>query len=321
VRSASEVCTRIKTAPSIRDTPLMVLTDLDDRTHMIEALAAGADDVTAKIDGLELICARVRAQISRHEVEDERRRTRDQVLRGELTDQLERANAQLVATNEELEAFSYSVSHDLRAPIRAIGSFTSAVLEDAGDALAPGSREYLQRVVRAAASMGEMIEALLELSRVSRAAIVREAVDLTSAATGLLDELAQRDPKRTVITRVAPNLSTTGDRRLVRVVLDNLLGNAWKFTSQRESARIDVGSELRDGAPAFFVRDNGAGFDAAHAQSLFKPFKRLHSEKEFAGTGIGLATARRIVERHGGRIWAESSPGSGATFFVTFSAM
>src|SRR5262249_27262408 len=162
----------------------------------------------------ELVAARVRAQIRRHEVDDERRRTRDQVLRGELTDQLERANAQLLATNEELEAFSYSVSHDLRAPIRAISSFTSAVLEDAGEALDSGSREYLGRVVRAAASMAEMIEALLELSRVSRAAIVREAVDLTSAATGLLDELSQRDPQRSVATRVAPGLSTSGDRRL-----------------------------------------------------------------------------------------------------------
>ncbi len=320
IRSANEVCTRIKTAPSIRDTPLMVLTDLDERADMIEALAAGADDVTAKVDGLELIAARVRAQIRRREVDDDRRRTRDQVLRGELTEQLERANAQLVATNEELEAFSYSVSHDLRAPIRAISSFTGAVLEDAGHLLDEGSREYLRRVVRAAASMGEMIEALLELSRVSRAAIVREAVDLTSAATGLLDELSQRDPDRSVTTRVAPGLSTSGDRRLVRVVLDNLLGNAWKFTSQREDACIEVGSELRDGVPAFFVRDNGAGFDSTQAQHLFKPFKRLHSEKQFAGTGIGLATARRIVERHGGRIWAESSVGAGATFFVTFSA-
>ncbi len=320
VPAAGEVCTRIKTAASIRDTPLMVLTDVDDRMEMIEALSAGADDVTAKADGLELIAARLRAQIRRHEVDDERRRTRDQVLRGELTDQLERANAQLVATNEELEAFSYSVSHDLRAPIRAINSFTSAVLEDTGHLLDEGSREYLQRVVRASTSMAEMIEALLELSRVSRAAIVREAVDLTSAATGLLDELSQRDPQRKVITRVAPGLSTTGDRRLVRVVFDNLLGNAWKFTSQREDARIEVGSEIRDGIPAFFVRDNGAGFDTAHAHSLFKPFKRLHTEKQFSGTGIGLATARRIVERHGGRIWAESSPGAGATFFVTFSA-
>jgi two-component system NtrC family sensor kinase len=321
VRDASEVCTRIKTAASIREAPLMVLTDLDDREQMIEALAAGADEVTAKVDGLELVAARVRAQIRRHEVDDERRRTRDQVLRGELTDQLERANAQLVATNEELEAFSYSVSHDLRAPIRAISSFTSAVLEDAGDKLDTGSREYLGRVVRAAASMGEMIEALLELSRVSRAAIVRESVDLTSAATGLLDELSQRDPQRTVATRVAPNMSTSGDRRLVRVVLDNLLGNAWKFTSQCVNARIEVGSEVRDGSVAFFVRDNGAGFDSALAQNLFKPFKRLHSEKQFSGTGIGLATARRIVERHGGRIWAESAPGAGATFFVTFSAV
>jgi two-component system NtrC family sensor kinase len=320
VASASEVCTRIKTAASIRDTPLMVLTDVDDRTEMIEALAAGADDVTAKADGLELITARLRAQIRRREVDDERRRTRDQVLRGELTDQLERANAQLVVTNEELEAFSYSVSHDLRAPIRAISSFTSAVLEDSGHLLDEESREYLQRVVRAASSMAEMIEALLELSRVSRAALVREAVDLTSAATGLLDELSQRDPRRRVITRVAPGLSTTGDRRLVRVVFDNLLGNAWKFTSQRDTARIEVGCEVKDGTQAFYVRDNGAGFDSALAQNLFKPFKRLHSEKQFAGTGIGLATARRIVERHGGRIWAESSPNAGATFFVTFVA-
>lgn len=319
VESASATCTRIKAAPTVRETPLIVVTDDDDRAQMLEALAAGADDAVAKTAGLALLAARVRAQIRRREFEDERRRAREQLVRSELLSQLERANSQLTSANEELEAFSYSVSHDLRAPLRAIGSFSAAVLEDAGPALDENNREYLHRVVRAAATMADMIEALLELSRASRAAITRECVDLSATAASLLGDLAARDPTRAVTTRVAANLTTTADPRLVRVAFDNLLNNAWKFTSQREDAQIDVGSETRDGTPVYFVRDNGAGFDAAQAGTqLFHAFKRLHTEKQFAGTGIGLATTRRIVERHGGKIWAESLPGNGATFYLTF---
>ncbi|HEY4055701.1 MAG TPA: response regulator [Kofleriaceae bacterium] len=317
---SAEVCAQIKSAPTVRDTPVLAITDSADRTVTMAALAAGADDVVDRSAGLELLAARVRAQIRRRKVEDERRKARESVVRGELMDQLERANARLIATNEELEAFSYSVSHDLRAPLRAIGSFTSAVLEDAGPVLDENSKEYLGRVVRAAASMGEMIEALLELSRVSRAAILRESVDLTGATVGLLDEYAQRDPQRKVKTTIAPSMKTQADRRLVRVVLDNLLGNAWKFTSKRDDAEIVVGTEVRDGVNTLFVRDNGAGFDAAQATNLFRPFKRLHTDKQFSGTGIGLATTRRIVERHGGKIWATSNPGEGATFYVTFTS-
>ncbi|HEY4176439.1 MAG TPA: response regulator [Kofleriaceae bacterium] len=319
VSGAADVCAQIKSAPTVRDTPVLAITDSADRTVTMAALAAGADDVVDRSAGLELLAARVRAQIRRRKVEDERRKARENVVRGELMDQLEQANARLTATNEELEAFSYSVSHDLRAPLRAIGSFTSAVLEDAGPVLDENSKEYLQRVVRAATSMGEMIEALLELSRVSRAAIVRESVDLTSATIGLLDELAQRDPHRVVTTTIQPGMKAQADRRLVRVVLDNLLGNAWKFTSQKPNAEITVGMETHEGLNTVFVRDNGAGFDAAQATNLFRPFKRLHTEKQFAGTGIGLATTRRIVERHGGKLWATSQPGEGATFYVTFT--
>ncbi len=318
--SGHDLCVRIKAAPTVRDTPLIVLTGSTSRAAMIEAFGAGADDFIAKTAGADVLAARVRAQIRRRQIEDEQRRVREQLLRAELTDQLELANTRLVALNEELEAFSYSVSHDLRAPLRSIGSFTSAVLEDAGDALEPGSREYLRRVVRAAGNMGEMIEALLELSRINRVAIVREPIDLSEKARALLDELAQRDPERKVTTVVAPGLTTTGDRRLVRVVLDNLLANAWKFTSRCADARIEVGSEIREGCRMFYVRDNGAGFDMSLAPRLFRPFQRLHTTAEFTGTGIGLATARRVVERHGGRIWAEASPGAGATFYVSFAS-
>ncbi len=320
-RAGLDVCARIKAAPTVRDTPLIVLTGHDSRAAMLEALGAGADDFVSKTAGAEVLAARVRAQIRRRQVEDEQRRVREQLLRAELTDQLEHANAQLTIANEELEAFSYSVSHDLRAPLRAMGAFAQAVLEDSGDVLAPGSRDYLDRVVRAAKGMGEMIEALLELTRINRVPMIREPVDLSEKASALLDELAARDPQRTVATVVTPGLTTTADRRLVRVVLDNLLSNAWKFTSRVTTPRIEFGSELRDGGQAFYVRDNGAGFDMAQAARLFRPFHRLHHDAQFTGTGIGLATTRRIVERHGGRIWAVAAPDAGATFYVTFGEL
>ena len=223
------------------------------------------------------------------------------------------ALAKLEDANKELEAFSYSVSHDLRAPLRAIDGFSKALIEDYGAALNEEGRGYLERVRAGTLRMAQLIEDLLGLSRIGRAPLRRERVDVTAIGRKILADLSEHDPERRVEAIVADGLAATADSRLVTVVLENLLGNAWKFTSKQPAARIEVGKN--DGA--FFVRDNGAGFDLKYADKLFTPFQRMHADTEFPGTGIGLATVKRVVARHGGRIWAESSPGQGAAFFFT----
>jgi signal transduction histidine kinase len=228
---------------------------------------------------------------------------------------------ELEAANKDLEAFSYSVSHDLRAPLRAIDGFSQALLEDHAAALDERGREHLGRVRAAAQRMGELIDDLLQLSRVSRAELVRAPVDLGALAREVAAELAQREPGRSVSLAIGEGLRAEADRRLARIVLENLLGNAWKFTARRAAARIEVGAgAAADGAPTFFVRDDGAGFDPRYAHKLFAPFQRLHGAAEFPGTGIGLAIVQRIVDRHGGRAWAEGEPGRGAVFWFTLPA-
>jgi signal transduction histidine kinase len=225
---------------------------------------------------------------------------------------------QLQAAISELEAFSYSVSHDLRAPLRSIAGFSQALIEDAGPSLSGDARDDIARIIAAAGRMDHLINDLLTLSMVTRAEMSRESVDLSEMANRIVAELADMSPSRPVITTVAPGMVAHGDPRLVRVALENLLTNAWKFTSRRERACIEVGQRDDDGAsPVFFVRDNGVGFDPAFADKLFGPFQRLHDASDFPGTGIGLATVRRIVLRHGGRVWAESRPGQGACFLFT----
>jgi signal transduction histidine kinase len=234
----------------------------------------------------------------------------------ERTAALWRHATDLEAANRELEAFSYSVSHDLRAPLRAIHGFSQAVLEDASDRLGPETTGYLERVRAAADRMALLIDDLLELSRVSRAEIRTEPVDLSDLATRVTAELRHGHPDREVEVRIAPGLRATGDHRLLRLALQNLIDNAWKFTAKRDDASIEVGG--RNGAdPAFYVRDNGAGFDMTYANKLFGVFQRLHTANEFPGTGVGLAIVQRIVHRHGGRIWGEGAPDRGATFYFT----
>jgi light-regulated signal transduction histidine kinase (bacteriophytochrome) len=230
------------------------------------------------------------------------------------------SNERLEAAVRELESFSYSVSHDLRAPLRTISAFTQALAEDLRYQLDDKSRDHLRRVLAAAARMNELIDALLELSRMSRAALGRHKVDITALGYAVVDELRRRDVSRRLSATIAPDMVAQADGRLVRIMLDNLVGNAWKFTGKSENPHVELGVENHDGETVFFVRDNGAGFDMAYAERLFTPFQRLHSEREYAGTGIGLATVRRIVERHGGRIWADSKPGAGSTFYFTLPA-
>jgi light-regulated signal transduction histidine kinase (bacteriophytochrome) len=222
----------------------------------------------------------------------------------------------LISSNEELQAFSYSVSHDLRAPLGAIGGFSRALEHKLGADADERALHFLARIQAGVVKMELLIEALLSLAKVARAQLNWQTVDLSELARDSLEGLQMQDAQRQVEVRVQEGLVASGDAALLRVVLQNLLANAWKFTSQRERARIEVGGT---GDGVFFVRDNGAGFDMAYASKLFSAFQRLHTEQEFPGTGIGLATVRRIIARHQGRVWAESQLDHGTTFFFSLS--
>jgi DNA-binding response OmpR family regulator len=321
-----ETCRRIKAVPATRDTPVIMLTALEDRTAMIRGLDVGADDYISKSSDFEVLCARVLAQMRRKQFEEENRRIREQLLHKELeaaeartAREVAEARAALVEQlehkNRELEAFSYSVSHDLRAPLRSIHGFSQALLEDYHDALAPQAQDYLRRVCAAAERMGTLIDDLLQLSQVGRTPMRAERVDLGTIAHAIIGTLRRREPDRPVNVVIDDRLAAEGDPGLLRVLLVNLLGNAWKFTAKTEAPLIEFTAALGEGgATVYTIRDNGAGFDMAYAERLFAPFQRLHTVAEFPGTGIGLATVRRIVDRHGGRVWAEGEIGKGAAF-------
>lgn len=234
-------------------------------------------------------------------------------------DELARSNAELTAANRELESFSYSVSHDLRAPLRSIAGFSAALLEDCGDSLDAEGRDYLLRIRLATERMGTLIDDLLNLSRLTRTKMSFEPVNLSDIAKFIASDLQRTQPERRTHFRIEDGLETTADSRLMRIALENLLGNAWKFTSKRDSALIELGKAGGNGTPAYFVRDNGAGFDPAYSDHLFRAFQRLHDANDFPGSGVGLAIVERIIHRHGGRIWAEGLAGQGATFYFTLS--
>lgn len=238
-------------------------------------------------------------------------------LNAELEQRVRDRTAELELVNKELESFSFSVSHDLRAPLRSITGFTGAVLEDYRDKLDENGVKYLQYAADAGRRMSALIEDLMNLSRVTRAEIHREDVDLSALASHIVADLRKQEPQRSVEIRIADNLVTEGDEGLLRIALENLIRNAWKFTSQTPCAIIELGSTLENGTVRFFLRDNGAGFDMAHASRLFGAFQRMHSIQEFPGTGVGLATVKRIFNRHGGQIWAGAKVNEGATFYFT----
>ena len=235
-------------------------------------------------------------------------------LNGELEQRVLDRTTQLEAANEELEMFSYSVSHDMRAPLRHIDGFSQVLAEEYAGNLNFTGREYLERIRKSSRRMLEMIDAILELSRCARGNLVKESVELSSLAREVAVELADAQPERKVAFNIVEGLTVRGDARLLRVVMENLISNAWKMTAQREDALIEFYDTRWDGSVAFAVRDNGVGFDAAYADKLFAPFQRVHSQEEYPGRGIGLAIVRRIINRHGGKIRAESEPGRGATF-------
>jgi signal transduction histidine kinase len=276
--------------------PVILLSARAGEEAAVEGLDAGSDDYLVKPFSARELLARVRSHV---ELARARRA---------WTLELERAN-------RELDAFSYSVSHDLRAPLRAIDGFSRALL-DSGPSLETRDRGLLDGIRKAVERMGGLIDALLELSRITRAEVKLETVDLSALAERAVADLRRAHPERRVAAEIEPGLVARGDRRMLDIALTNLIGNAWKFTAGRDEARVECRRDAAD-EPTFFVRDNGAGFDMAYADKLFAPFQRLHSTREFEGMGIGLAIVSRIVQRHGGRVWAEGAPGGGAAIHFT----
>jgi PAS domain S-box-containing protein len=269
-------------------------------------VADDADGTPMVLLAIEDVTDRVRAREELHR------------LNRELEDRVAARTAQLTSANKEMEAFAYSVSHDLRAPLRALDGFSDELLRSyPGKVLDEKGQHYLRRLRSGTQRMGQLIDDMLLLSRLNRGELKRERIDLTALAGAVAAELARQSTDRRVAVVIEPGLSAPGDLALLRVALDNLLGNAWKFTSKVPAATIAVGRTVTADGPAFFVRDDGAGFDMAHADKLFGAFQRLHSEREFLGNGVGLAIVQRVINRHGGRVWAEGRPGEGATFYFT----
>ena len=326
--SGIETCRIIKKRPSLRGIPLLMLTAAEGHEALIEGIESGADDYIGKSSDFTVLKARLRAQLRRKQSEDELRLIREELLRKDLDAAQARADREIAqaravlvdeleAKNRELEAFSYAVSHDLRAPLRAIDGFSDALISQYRDLLDDKGKHYLRRIHEGSLRMGQLIEDLLDLSRITRRALSRERVNLSDLALEIASELRAEHPQRQVEFAIAPDLAAVGDRHLLRIALQNLAANAWKFTGKCQCARIEFGVRQQDGERVYFVRDNGVGFDMAYADKLFTPFQRLHGAQEFPGTGIGLATVQRIVIRHGGRVWAEAAVGKGATFSFT----
>ena len=237
--------------------------------------------------------------------------------RNELEQRVQERTKQLVAANRDLESFSYSVSHDLRGPLEIVNGMSYIINQQYGRELSPGVKDCIDRIEDAAKRMNQLIEDMLNLARVTKSEMHRERVDLSAMVREIIDELRRREPQRQVEVSIAPGLVVSGDAHLLRVAMDNLIGNAWKYSSKQSPSRIQFGGRSDEHGTVYFVRDNGAGFDPRSAQRLFQPFQRLHPISEFPGTGIGLATVQRIMQKHGGNIWAEGAVNQGATFSFT----
>lgn len=283
----------------------------------VKAMQAGALDYIVKPFKLNAMLPVLNRAISMRQLRVANRQLEERVR--ERTRELESANRQLEAVNRELESFSYSVSHDLRAPLRTVQGFCEMYMEDFGPSIPPEGRPLLERVEAGARRMGQLIEDLLALSQLGRRPLMRGSLELEPLVRRLAADIMARDPSRRVDVRVGSLGRCDADGSLLEQVLVNLLSNAFKFTRQRETAIIEAGCLERDGEMIYFVRDNGVGFRMEYASKLFGVFQRLHSESEFEGTGVGLSIVQRIVQRHGGRIWAESELGKGTTFYFTLA--
>jgi two-component system, sensor histidine kinase and response regulator len=318
-----ETAALIRQRDRSRHTPILFLTAADTtQTQAVRGYAVGAVDYLVKPVVPEFVRSKVAVFVELAKKTELLRRQAELLARSEQAAlELAETRAELVRElehkNRELESFSYAVSHDLRAPLRRIDSFSRAVLESQGDRLDDAGRNFLSRVREASQHMSQLIDDVLYLSKVTRADLREQEVDLSEIATLLLARMQEGDSARVVECKIRPGIVVTGDGQLLRIALQNLLENAWKFTSREARPRIEFGVTQASGEPTYFVRDNGAGFDMTYAGRLFGPFQRLHSQTEFPGSGIGLATVQRIIHRHGGRVWAEGLVGQGATFYFT----
>jgi signal transduction histidine kinase len=318
-----ETAELIRSRERTRNTPIIFLTAADrNETLALRGYAVGAVDYLIKPVVPELVRSKVAVFVELAKKSQQLHRQADQLRQSEqAARELAEARAVLVEDLEqktrEMETFSYAVSHDLRAPLRRIEGFSRALLETESGRLLDDSSRYLRNIAQAAVDMSGLIDGMLALARVTRADIRIRPLDFSTIASTVATQLREAEPSRSVDLVIRPHVEGAGDPQLLRVVFQNLLENAWKFTRTRPAARIEFGTVNQHSDLTYFVRDNGVGFDTEYSDRLFKPFQRLHPSREFEGTGIGLATVHRIIQRHGGRVWAESTPGEGATFSFT----
>jgi two-component system sensor histidine kinase/response regulator len=306
-----ETAQLIRQRPRSELTPIIFVTALNQgETNTGRGYELGAVDFVFAPVVPAILRAKVTVFVELYRAQQELRRYRNQ-----LEHLVEERTTALTAINRELEAFSYLVSNDLRAPLQAFDGLSQALLADYGSKLDRKAKDYIERMRKASQRMGDVFDGLQSLFRVTGGDIHRETVDVSAMAAEIVEELQVSQPDRHVKVSIGPNLSVSGDARLVRILLGNLISNAWKFTGNKADAAIEIGGETVDGEARLFVRDNGVGFDMIQSHKLFGAFQRLHSQSEFPGMGMGLATVRRIVNRHGGRSWAEGAVGEGATFY------
>ena len=311
VMDGFETAQLIRQRPRSELTPIIFVTALDQaETDMGRGYDLGAVDFVFAPVVPAILRAKVAVFVELYKAQQELRRYRTR-----LETLVEERTTALTAINRELEAFSYSVSHDLRAPLLAFDGLSKTMLEEYGDRLDKKAKDNLKRMRGASQRMTSVFDGLQALFRLTSGEVHREQLDVTAIARQIVKEMKAENPGRDVKVEIGSGIIAPGDKRLVRILLSNLLSNAWKFTSVKPSPRVEVGTEVIDGESRIFVRDNGVGFDMIYAHRLFGAFQRLHSQSEFPGAGIGLATAQRIVNRHGGRIWAEGAVGEGATFY------
>jgi two-component system, sensor histidine kinase and response regulator len=318
-----ETAALIRQRDRSRHTPILFLTAADtSQTQAVRGYAVGAVDYLVKPVVPEFVRSKVAVFVELAKKNELLRRQAALLAQSEQAAlELAETRAELVRElehkNRELESFSYAVSHDLRAPLRRIDSFSRAVLESQGKRLDDEGRKFLSRVREASQQMSQLIDDVLYLSRVTRTELRDQEVDLSEVAELVVSRLQEGQPNRPVEVKIRPGVVVTGDGQLLKIALENLLQNAWKFTGKQADPRIEFGVTQTSGEPTYFIRDNGAGFEMTYAARLFGPFQRLHSQQEFPGSGIGLATVQRIIHRHGGKVWAEGLVGQGATFYFT----